>query len=119
MSAPNSEIICKKAGINFFFRDHVFEDLNSVYNSKRKKVELCDALFEYNRFYIVIQIKERKANSLKLDKEKAWMDKVVYTEAVNQINTSLDYIKNIDITVNDCFNQKVTLNKNNIFQIYW
>lgn len=114
MATPKSEIICKKAGEKFFFRDHVFEDLNNIYNSAGKRIQLCDALFEYFNFYVVIQIKERMANTFELEKEKEWMSRVVYGEAFDQVNASLNYIKSIDIVINDCFRQKVVLCKNNV-----
>lgn len=107
----NSERICKEAGEKFFFKDHVFENLKNVFLTNNNRIELCDALFEYLNNYIVIQIKERDSASLDVVKEQQWMDRVVYEDAVNQINQSIKNIQNEIIYVNDCYNQKVLLDK--------
>lgn len=107
-----SESICNELGAKFFCKDFVYENLK-YYNSSNKKVELCDALFEYASIYVPLQIKERSKNK-GAKSEESWLEEVVYGEAVKQVRATVNAIKNNDIVVNDLYHQPVQINKNNL-----
>lgn len=107
-----SESICNELGAKFFCKDFVYENLK-YYNSSNKKVELCDALFEYASIYVPLQIKERSKNK-GAKSEESWLEEVVYGEAVKQVQATVNAIKNNDIVVNDLYHQPVQINKNNL-----
>lgn len=108
----NSERICNEIGSKFFCKDFVYEDLK-YYNETNNKVELCDALFEHGGMYLVLQIKERSQNKGKRSTED-WLSEVVYKQAVEQLITTIDAIKNKQIQVHDLYHQKVDIHNNNL-----
>ena len=108
----NSERICNEIGSKFFCKDFVYEDLK-YFNETNNKVELCDALFEHGGMYLVLQIKERSQNKGKRSTED-WLDEVVYKQAVEQLITTIDAIKNKHIQVHDLYHQKVDIHNNNL-----
>ncbi len=105
-----SEQICNEIGAKFFCKDFAYENL-SYFNTDNKKVELCDALFEYASIYVPLQIKERSKNK-GTKSEESWLIEIVYGEAFKQIETTVFAIKNNNITVNDLYHQKVNIDKN-------
>ena len=107
-----SEQICNEIGAKFFCKDFVYENLK-FYNESNKRVELCDALFEYASIYVPIQIKERSKNKGNKT-EEAWLNEIVYGEAFNQIKATVKAIRSNDIEVNDLYHQKVKLCKDNL-----
>lgn len=104
-----SEQICNEIGAKFFCKDYVYENLK-YFNAQNKKVELCDALFEYSSIYVPIQI---KARSIGTRTDEAWLNEVVYGAAVNQIKATVEGIRTNSIRVNDFYHQPVVLNKSN------
>ncbi len=107
-----SEQICNEIGAKFFSKDFVYENLK-FYNESNKRVELCDALFEYASIYVPIQIKERSKNKGNKT-EKSWLDEIVYGEAFNQIKATIKAIRMNNIEVNDLYHQRVKLCKDNL-----
>lgn len=107
-----SEQICNEVGAKFFCKDFVYENLK-YYNESNKRVELCDALFEYGSIYVPLQIKERSKNKGGKS-ENSWLDEIVYVEAFEQIKATIEAIRTNNIEVNDLYHQAVKLNKNNL-----
>ena len=107
-----SEQICNEVGAKFFCKDFVYENLK-YYNESNKRVELCDALFEYGSIYVPLQIKERSKNKGGKS-ENSWLDEIVYVEAFEQIKATSEAIRTNNIEVNDLYHQAVKLNKNNL-----
>lgn len=103
-----SETICNELGAKFFCKDFVYENLK-YFNDKNNKVELCDGLFEYLDIYVALQVKERNAKNQGKSNE-AWLNDVVYGEAVEQIKETIKAIKTNSITVNDLYHQPVKIN---------
>ena len=107
-----SEQICNEIGSKFFCKDFVYENLK-YYNNSNNRVELCDALFEHGGMYLALQIKERA--SIKGTKStEDWLREVVYGQAVEQIKTTINAIKDKHIQVNDLYHQKVDINNKNL-----
>lgn len=107
-----SEQICNEIGAKFFCKDFVYENLK-YYNDSNKRVELCDALFEYASIYVPLQIKERSKDKGKKS-EESWLDEIVYGDAIDQIKATVSAIRKNNISVNDLYHQPVKLNKNNL-----
>lgn len=107
-----SEQVCNEIGSKFFCKDFVYENLK-YYNDSNNRVELCDALFEHGGMYLAFQIKERAAIKGTKSTED-WLRDVVYRQAVEQIKTTVDAIKDKHIQVNDLYHQKVDINNKNL-----
>ena len=105
-----SEYICNELGDKYFGKDYTYENL-FYWNAHNKKIELCDALFEYSGTYIAIQIKERGKNKGSKS-ESDWIEKKVYEEACDQIQNTVNTILNTSIAINDRCHQKIDTNKN-------
>ena len=107
-----SEQVCNEIGSKFFCKDFVYENLK-YFNDYNNKVELCDALFEHGGTYLALQIKERSLSKGGKSTE-VWLKDVVYGQAVEQIKSTIDAIKNKRIQVNDLYHQKVDIHNDNI-----
>jgi len=104
----NSEKICNSIASKFFLNDFTFKNL--YYLNGKVKQEICDGLIECGDIYLLLQVKERGSASSSCDETK-WLEKKVYKDAVSQIKTSIQVIKNNQgLKVLDMYDQEVELN---------